>query len=111
LVDGAALDVEFVANVAHDFLEHVLEGDDAGELLLGVQHDGEMAAREAEFLNHRVERSRELELHDGTDQRLEGRVGAEQADLPEPFADEEQAANVVERTGANRETAVAADLG
>src|SRR6478735_10227170 len=110
LVNRAAANVEFVTDVAHDLLEHVLEGYESRHLALDVEHDDEMAARVAELLHHDVQRRGELELQHRPDQRLEGRVGAEDADLPEPLADEQQALDLVERARANRKAAVTADL-
>ena len=111
VVDRTGAEVEFVADVADDFLEDVLEGDDAGEAFIGVEDDGEVAAAGAEFFDHDRELGREFEGGDGADERFEGGVGAEEGELPEPFADEEEAADLVDAAGADGEAAVAAGLG
>ena len=110
VVDRAGAEVEFVADIADDFLEHVFEGHDASEVFFGVEDDGEVTAAGAEFFDHDRKFGRELERSDRTDEGLEGGVGAEEGELPEPFADEEEAANFVHAAGADGETAVTADL-
>ena len=84
--------IVFVVDFADDFLEHILDRDQAGQTAIFVDHDGHVIARQAELLEqdvqalgfgnhrHRPQQAAEIARRRAFDEALEQILGQKNAD-------------------------------